>query len=292
MIPFLKYTKLYLSISAAAVAVSLFSLFFWGFDYSVEFVGGTNLRYSVKPAPSREVVRKVLEQNGVKSAEVDIAPELVEIRTDPISQKQEEAIRAGLEKSAGAKVTVLLSETVGPSMSQDTVRKTLIATALGVVGILVYVAYAFRNMIFAFAAVAALFHDVLILIGSYSLISHFFGAELNTLFVTAALTTMSFSVHDTIVMYDQFRHYIKQHGVKNAARYADAAITETIVRSLNNSFTILFMLLALALLGGETIRFFVISLLVGTVVGTYSSPFVSMPLAVWLLERREKRKKA
>ena len=167
-------------------------------------------------------------------------------------------------------------------------QKTLIATGIAIIGILAYVAYAFRKFNFALAAIIALVHDILVVVGSYSLISYFFGAELDTLFVTALLTTMSFSVHDTIVVFDQIRDYEHRYGKGNIYDYANRALTDTMVRSFNNSMTIIFMLLALVLLGGTTIRFFAITLLIGTITGTYSSPFVATPIAVWLESRKKK----
>jgi preprotein translocase subunit SecF len=123
--------------------------------------------------------------------------------------------------------------------------------------------------------------------GMYSILSHFTGAEMDTLFVTAALTTMSFSVHDTIIMFDQLRYYMKKNGTADIEMFANKSITETIVRSFNNSLTSFFMLLALVLLGGSTTRYFAAALLIGTVIGTYSSPFVAMNLVVALLKRKK-----
>jgi len=139
------------------------------------------------------------------------------------------------------------------------------------------------------SAVLAMVHDLLVVVGTYSLISHFFGAEVDTMFVTAVLTTMSFSVHDTIVIFDKVREYFREEGRIDLGAASNKAVTETMVRSLNNSMTIVFMLLALSLLGGTTIRFFVITLLIGTITGTYSSPFVATPILVWL-EKRKKQK--
>lgn len=139
---------------------------------------------------------------------------------------------------------------------------------------------------FAVAAIVALAHDLLVMVGGYSIISHFYGAELNTLFVTALLTTMSFSVHDTIIIFDKIREY-RRSRVEDVQISANRALTETLIRSVNNSMTIMFMLLALILFGGSTIRFFIIALLIGTITGTYSSPFIATPMLV-LLEKRKR----
>ena len=130
-------------------------------------------------------------------------------------------------------------------------------------------------------------HDFLVVLGSYSLLSHFFGAEVDTLFVTAVLTSLSFSVHDTIIVFDKIREYRKRDTITAFSVLANKAFTETIVRSLNNSLTTMLMLVALILLGGASTRFFVSALLIGIITGTYSSPFVATPL-LDMLERRKR----
>jgi len=131
-------------------------------------------------------------------------------------------------------------------------------------------------------------HDFLVLIGSYSLLSFFFGAQFDLMFVTALLTTMSFSVHDTIIIFDKIREYTKTTRSNIPIEdLTDKAVNETMVRSINNSLTIFFMLSALLLMGGATIRFFIAALWIGTITGAYSSPFVATPFLIWL----EKRKK-
>jgi preprotein translocase subunit SecF len=138
-----------------------------------------------------------------------------------------------------------------------------------------------------------MFHDSLVLIGLFSLFGHFWQAEIDFLFVTALLTILSFSVHDTIVVYDRIRESQRKFG-GNLYDLANKAITETMVRSLNNSFTIIFMLVALVLLGGSTLKWFAVALLIGTVSGTYSSPFVAVPLLVtWdeIIQKVRSRKK-
>ncbi len=287
MFNFLKYWKLYLTISSIVIGVGLISMLLWGFDYSIDFVGGTSVEYSYKPAVSQDKVKTFLEQKKIELQEISQKNRVISFRTKSIDEKKEAELRAQMEKDLKTKITVLRSETVGPTIGRETVNKTLVATGIAILGILLYVAYAFRNFNFAMAAIGALFHDILVVVGSYSLFSHFFGAQLDTLFVTALLTTMSFSVHDTIVVFDQIREYKKKFGTGNIEDYANKALTDTMVRSLNNSITIILMLVALVILGGSTIKLFALTLLIGTITGTYSSPFVATPLAVWL----EKRKK-
>jgi preprotein translocase subunit SecF len=176
---------------------------------------------------------------------------------------------------------------VGPTLGKETGQKTLIASFLAVLGILIYMSFAFKGINFALAAVLAMVHDFFVLICTYSLLSYFFGAEFDLMFVTAILTTMSFSVHDTIVIFDKIREYTKTRSNLRIEDLADKAVSETMVRSINNSLTIFFMLSALLLMGGGTIRFFIAALWIGTVTGAYSSPFVATPLLI-LLENRKK----
>lgn len=288
MVDFLKYKFLYLFISLLAIGVGMFSIIKWGFQYSIDFTGGTNLQYQLNKKISVGEIKKELIKNKIAIVLVEIKDNQLSLRLPPIDEKQELKLRQTLEKKFNLKIKPLRFETVGPVIGKETIKKTAVASILALLGILIYMSFAFKGLIYAIAAILAMIHDFLVMIGSYSLISHFFGAEVDTLFVTAVLTTMSFSVHDTIVIFDKIREYFKTEGKIEIEYFANKALTETMVRSINNSMTIVFMLLALVLLGGSTIRFFVLSLLVGTITGTYSSPFVATPILVWLDKKRRK----
>ncbi len=288
MINFLKYKWLYILISSIVIGIGLFSIIKWGYSYSIDFVGGTNLQYLLDKDVKLNKVKETLSQESIEIIDLSKKGKVISIRTKAISDKKEQEVKKSLEKNLSVKINVLRSETVGPTLGKETVRKTIIASFLAVIGILIYMSFAFKNFNFAIAAIIAMFHDFLVVIGVYSLISHFFHAQVDIMLVTALLTTMSFSIHDTIVIFDKIREYKKYEGKNDAQYYANKALTETMVRSINNSMTIVFMLLALILLGGSTIRFFIIALLIGTLTGTYSSPFVATPILVWFEKRKKK----
>lgn len=288
MVDFLKFKFIYLLISAIFITLGIFSIFRWGFIYSVDFAGGTNIEYQVKKTVNEQKIKGLLEKEKIEVIHASQSQNVLTVRTSMLDDAQQEKVKKLLSEELGSDIAVLKSETVGPSLGKEMIGKTVIASILAIVGILLYMSYAFKGFNFAFAAIVALVHDFLIVVGGYSLLSHFFGAQVDTLFVTAVLTSMSFSVHDTIVIFDKIREYIKTEGRGDIERYANKALTETLVRSANNSMTIIFMLLALTLLGGSTIKFFIIALLIGTITGTYSSPFVAMPLVVFLEKRRRK----
>ena len=286
MINFLKFRWLYFLISSLIIGAGIFSMVRWGFRYSIDFVGGTNLEYQINKDLDIKEMKKIFEKNKAEVISLSKNAKTYLLRTKPLDEKKELAIRKNLENKTNAKVTILRFETVGPIIGKETIRKTILASILAIIGILLYMSFAFKSFYFAASAILALIHDFLVVVGTYSLLSHFFAAEVDLLFVTALLTTMSFSVHDTIVIFDKIREYGTSERTE-IEHYANRALTETLVRSLNNSMTIIFMLLSLVLLGGSTIRFFILTLLVGTITGTYSSPFVATPILVWLEKRRK-----
>lgn len=288
MINFLKYRFVYFAISTVVIGIGLFSIFRWGYIFSVEFVGGTQLGYTVERTIDAGQVRRFVQSQNIEVIDAVVHKNILAIRTKALDEKQQAALHTKLQQKFKQKFDIQTTETVGPTLGAETMKKTAIAAVLAILGILLYTTFAFKSANFAMSAVLAMLHDLLVLLGMYSLLSHFMRAEFDTLFVTAVLTTLSFSVHDTIVIFDKIREYRREYGTGNLVHYANRALTETMVRSVNNSMTIVFMLLALILLGGETIRFFAVALLIGTVTGTYSSPFVATPILV-VLEKMKKK---
>lgn len=287
MVNFLKYKLIYFLLSATVILFGIYSIAKWGYKFSIDFVGGTNLTYQMtKKAPLGDI-KTIFKNDNVEVVDISQTNNTITARTKAIDEPVETKLKLDLEKKLQTKITVLRSETVGPVLGKETMNKTFIASILAILGILIYMSFAFKGFNFALAAVLAMFHDLFVVIGTYSLLSHFFGAEIDTMFVTAVLTSMSFSVHDTIIIFDKIREYRNVEGKIEMEHGANKALTETMVRSLNNSMTIIFMLLALTLLGGSSIRFFVATLLIGTITGTYSSPFIATPILVWLEARKK-----
>ncbi len=286
MINFLKYRWVYFTISAIVIGAGLLSIFRWGYIYSIDFTGGTTIDYRVDQKVTTNDVKKEFQTQKLKLIDVRKSGDQISLKAEPMDANQELKIRAALQKDSSTQITTLQFNSVGPTIGKESIHKTIIASILAIFGILLYMSFAFKGWKFAVAAILAMFHDFLVVMGTYSLISHFFGAEFDTLFVTAILTNMAFSVHDTIIIFDKIREYIRRGDTSHIEHDANRALSETLVRSLNNSATIMFMLVALILLGGSTIRFFVIALLVGTLTGAYSSPFIATPLLVWLEKKK------
>ncbi len=286
MINFLKYRWLYFLISAIVIGAGMFSIVNWGFRYSIDFTGGTNLEYRFDKNIKEKDIRTISLDNKVEITDLKLDENNLVLKTKPLTDEKMMQLKAAFGHYLNAKITTLRSETVGPLLGREAINKTIVASILAIIGILIYMSFAFKGFNFAISAVLAMLHDLLVVVGTYSLLCHFFGAEVDMMFVTAVLTTMSFSVHDTIVIFDKIREDDQLGESNNVEEAANKALTETMVRSINNSMTIIFMLLALTLMGGSTIRFFIMTLLIGTITGTYSSPFIATPILVWLEKRK------
>jgi len=207
----------------------------------------------------------------------------------PIDEIKKNEILTLLNEKAGVKILEQRFEVVGPTIGKEITNKTFMAIILGISCILIYIAWTERKVSskiaswkFGLAAIIALLHDSIITIGVFSLLGHFLNVEVDLLFVTAVLTIMSFSVHDTIVVFDRIKESFRKQSQLDLVTAVNISLTETITRSVNNSMTIIFMLLTLLLLGGQTIFYFILALLIGTILGTYSSPFVATPILLLL----------
>lgn len=291
MIRFSKYYWICFFLSALVLVPGIFSLFRFGLRQSIDFTGGTLLELSFDKPLNGDVLFHTAKQLSMPVASVQASLNNTYIlRIKPGGNDDIVQFQKNIEREASVTASVKRSESVGPVIGSELLVKATVAAVLAILCIFGYVAYAFRNIKFGGSAIVALIHDLLVVLGVFSLLGVFLGVEVDTLFVTAFLTTMSFSVHDTIVVFDRIREYRKKDEKTSFDQIADRALNETMGRSLTNSLTIVFMLLALILMGGETIKWFIVALLVGTISGTYSSPFVATPILL-LWDRWEKRKK-
>lgn len=265
---FMRFKWLYFALSALALVSGIYSLLVWGLKPSIDFTGGSLLE--LKFEKKTEDVRGIFEEKGVEVSSIQSSGENTYLfRMKPIDKNKNQEVQRALAEKFG-QVEEIRFETVGPTLGRELLTKTSVAIILAAGFILFYIAIRFRDKKYGLCAIVAMFHDTLILLGIFSLLGHFKNIEVDTLFVTAVLTTLSFSVHDTVVIYDQIREGFSPN----------QAIEKTLVRSLNNSLTIIFVLFALWLLGGETIKWFIFALLLGTILGTYSSTFIAIPLLV------------
>lgn len=273
----MRYYPLYFFLSLAVIVPGVYSLVTRGLKLGIDFTGGS--RMVIAGEFDRQQFENQAKELGVTISEAVQEGEVWTIVTSPQSSDQHSQL---LPKSA----VELSYDSVGPTLGAELIKKTIYGLTLAGFLILCYIAYRFRSIRYGTSAILAMLHDLLVVVGVFSLL----GYVIDTLFVTALLTILSFSVHDTIVVYDRIRELKKKYGYLDFDEIVNRAVIETMSRSLNNSMTIIFMLLSLYFLGGDTIRHFVFALLVGTISGTYSSTFTAAPLlVVWdKLARRMK----
>lgn len=267
------------------------------FPLAIDFRGGSLLEIQFEGGlPSEADIRTVYKQ--FSSEEEDIAEPIVQklgedafsIRSKTMTDETKGRIVAELEKQTGARAIVLNFTSVSPSVGAEVTQAAGIAILMAAAAILAYISFAFRSVQHAFrygaAAIIAMLHDVLVVLGVEAILAYFLGWEADALFLTALLTVIGFSVHDSIVVFDRVRE--NSHALRRIPyeTMVNHSIIQTLDRSINTQLTVVFTLLALALFGGDTIRHFVVILLVGIFSGTYSSIFNAAPiLVVW--ENRE-----
>lgn len=279
----------YFIISLLLIVPGVVSLFLWGFKLSIDFTGGSRMTlvYPEKVNEQKiEKIKEVFEKNNVELVTLQQSNETVIIRTKPIDDKKDAVLLKDLNKETG-RVKQEQFETIGPVVGRETTINAFSAVAISSFLIVLYIAWSFRGVRkpvsswrFGICAIIALLHDALLLVGIFSLLGHFAGVEVDSLFITALLTVIGFSVHDTIVVFDRIRENLRKNIEAPFEQVANDSILQTLVRSLNTSLTALLVLFTLLLFGGESIRWFVVAMIIGIASGTYSSIFNAAPLLV------------
>jgi len=304
MVNFISKRFIWLSISSIFLVVSIAALSMWGLKLGIDFTGGSLLE---------------VRFNNVEPSVVEVEEALVDLKLQSLTaqpaenygmiirfqQTQEDIHQAVLEKlkqlasSKGAQNPVLEElrfESVGPSVGAELQRKAIYAIVLVLIVISLYVAWAFRKVSrpvaswkYGIATLIALFHDAVIVLGFFAIAGKFYGVEVNTAFVAAILTVVGFSVHDTIVVFDRIRENLPRSN-QDFAGTVNTSLNQTLVRSINTSLTVMLVLASIVVLGGMSIKYFSLSLLIGILFGTYSSIFLASPmLVIWdNISRRNK----
>lgn len=287
----------YFLLSALVIVPGLVSLLLFGLNLSIDFTGGSKFEFRLKQDTkilSNEDIKSIFNEQNIEVGAIQKSVDTYIIRTKPINEEQNKKVKTALSERWG-EIEALSFETVGATVSRETLINALKALIFASVLIVLYIAFAFRNFRFGICAIAALLHDVLVVVGTFSILGKTLNVEVDSLFVTALLTIIGFSVHDTIVVFDRIRENLKKMVGVKFSEIVNASILQTMRRSINTSLTVILVLVALLVFGGETIRWFVVALLIGIISGTYSSIFNASPLlVVWheFSSRRHSGKRA
>lgn len=289
MINLLKPAKFAFVISGLCVLASILLIIFYVPRLSIEFSGGTRMEITSETATADQV------SEALRSFDVSLSPTVNAtedgtflIRTVTLDNETHTRLIAHLTTAIG-EFTEAQYTTIGPTVGETLKFRAIVALIVASIGIILYVAWAFRKIPhkynawkFGIVAVITLLHDVIITAGVFTVLSHVTSFEVDTLFVTALLTILGYSVNDTIIIFDRIRDNLAEHGRNEAFEsLANRAVVQTLSRSMYTTFSTLIMLFALYFLGSESIRWFVLTLIVGILIGSYSSIFVATPLLVY-----------
>lgn len=264
---------------------------------SLDFVGGTRLQFErdcTQPQSCEQPinltdVREVVDAEGLNNSSIQLVgnnQQAISIRTKTLDVEQRTRLQTALSQRIGAfdpKGTQI--DTVGPTIGRQLLSSGLLALIVSFVGIVIYLSIRFQTD-YAVIAIIALFHDVLITTGIFSILGLVQGIEVDSLFVVAILTITGFSVTDTVVIYDRIREILHLNPNYSINQVVDDAVNQTLTRSINTTLTVLLTLFSLFLFGGETLKNFALALIVGFTMGAYSSIFIAGPLLAWWRERK------
>jgi preprotein translocase subunit SecF len=304
--------KAYFIFSTVLILISALALSVWRLNLGIDFTGGSILEVSYNAdRPALEDVKNSLFEYDLGELVVQpVGSDGYLMRFRDVDQELKQNIITSLEggdaarpkeevqiegeggvtligEVGGLDVEVKRFETIGPTIGQELKEKAFIAIGLALAAIILYIAWAFRKISkpvaswkYGLGAIVALAHDMLIILGVYAVLGNLLGWQVDILFITALLTILGFSVHDTIVVYDRIRENLLKGQSRDFEDAVNNSVNETITRSINTSLTTALVLLALYFLGGETIKQFTLVLFLGIVIGTYSSIFIASPLMV------------
>ncbi|MCF7835975.1 MAG: protein translocase subunit SecF [Candidatus Marinimicrobia bacterium] len=290
----IKYRKISYIVSGSLVAISLLAFIVYGLNPGIDFTGGSILEVEyLQVRPPMEIVNEKIDSQNLGNVLVQpIGEKGLLMRFRDITEVEHQSLMQTL-----GEVDQKRFDSIGPVIGKELTRKAWTSILLVVVMIILFIAYAFRKVSkpvsswkYGTVAITALIHDVAIPVGVFSVLGYFYHVEVDILFVTALLTILGFSVHDTIVVFDRVRENLKRGTGKDFEDTISQSVKQVRGRSLKTSFAILFVLVALLIFGGDTTYYFTLTLIIGIISGTYSSLFLASPLLVTWQKYQEKKR--
>ncbi len=285
------------------VVISVISLAVWGLKPGIDFAGGTLIEISYPVTAT-----STPSQSAITSALTSIDPVVSVrsggindyfIRMKAIDQTEKAEVMSALSMNSDVTPTVKSFDSIGPVLGAEALRKAVVSVILVILGIVLYITFAFRKVSepvrswkYGLIAIASLVHDIIIPLGAFSILGHYLGYEVDTLFVTALLVILGFSIHNTIVVFDRVRENLSHNSSARGDAFAGVvgqSVNQTLTRSINTSLTVLIALVALYIFGGSSTEHFTLALIIGILAGTYSSVCFGSSLLV-TIERKWKGK--
>ena len=321
-------TKIWYTISAVLILISFASFLIFGLNLGIDFTGGSMLDIEFKDIekPLINEIEQALSEFEVENLKIQPVGESgYLLRMQNISEETHQQIISKLDKTFNPESkkediievspdnegtveidTPIISEknniieekrfdSIGPVIGKELKEKSILAIIIVLIAIVAYIAYVFRKVSkpvqswkYGLSAIIALAHDIIIIVGIFSVLGYFLNIEIDSFFISALLVILGFSVNDTIVTFDRVRENLHKKQHLTFKELVNTSINETITRSINTSFTTFIVLISVFLFGGETIKFFVLALILGVIIGTYSSLFIASPLLLFWYRRKYK----
>lgn len=290
---FTKYSPIYYIISGILIVASLASLMVYGLKFGIEFAGGSNMEIQFQEQrPSNEAIKDALKSFNL--GEITVQPTGSDgaiLKFMGVDEAVHQQILAEINKLSPSSEKSF--QYIGPSVGQELRNKTELAILLALLAITLYIAFSFRKVSrpvaswkYGITSLIALLHDVLIPLGMFSVLGHFYNIEVTIPIVAALLTVLGFSVHDTIVIFDRIRENILRKGMGQFEETVNVSLSQTVGRSVSTVFSTIIVLVAIYFFGGESLKYFSLALIVGIISGAYSSIFIASPLLVsWYRKR-------
>jgi preprotein translocase subunit SecF len=296
MVSFTKHRKVYFIFSGILILGSLVCLFVFGLKLGIDFTGGSILEIEYeKTRPSNQEILEKLNELGIGTVYIQPTNEKgVILRLKDIKEETHQQILEKLQEGE-VKIEERRFESIGPTIGRELKQKTKIVTVLVLLSIVLYVALAFRRIQrplrswqYGMTSILALFHDVLIPLGIFSILGKIYNVEISIPVITALLAVLGYSVNNTVVVFDRIReNLLKRGGLFE--EIVDKSLNQTLTRQINTALTTLFVVLAIFFFGGETLKYFALALILGIIAGTYSSIFLAGSLLVSWFKRQQKR---
>ena len=307
----IKHRKILYVLTAILIVVSVASLAVWGLKPGIDFAGGTLIEVSypvtATSTPSQTAIATALNSLNSINAGASVRPAGLNsssvgsvsyfIRMNAINQNEKAVVMSVLNFNNTATPTIKSFDSIGPILGAESLRKAVVSIILVILGIVLYITFAFRKVSepvkswkYGLIAILSLVHDIIIPLGAFSILGHYAGYEVDTLFVTALLVILGFSIHNTIVVFDRVRENLSH--ASSSKLFSDVvgeSVNQTLTRSINTSLTVLIALVALYIFGGDATQHFTLALIVGILAGTYSSVCFGSSLLV-TFEKISKRK--
>lgn len=299
------HRKWFYALSVLLMVASIAALAIWGLKLGIDFKGGSILEVDYKDGrPAKELVEQkiaAINNEHLNAASVrETGDTGYIVRTESLSEREREVVSAAVIIVDGKQGEVKRFDSVGPILGKELARKSIFSIVLVILAIMAFITYAFRHVSqpvaswkYGVVAIVSLIHDVIVPTGFFAIMGHLRGYEVDALFVTGLLVVLGFSVHDTIVVFDRVRENLKVNREFNTKKPFDVivgeSVSQTLIRSINTSVTVLLSLIALYVFGPETTKNFALVMFVGIFAGTYSSVFLGSPLLVTLEKWQNKK---